>query len=110
METTKVGIREFRSDMADYIAASTPVAVTRHGQTVAYFIPVHGVADAELAALKRAGAALDKLMQAHGVDEDALVTEFAAARRGAKAAAAPASRATPRVNRPSPRRTKAAAL
>jgi len=38
METTKVGIREFRSDLAEYIASSTPVAVTRHGQTVGYFI------------------------------------------------------------------------
>lgn len=27
METTKVGIREFRADLAEYIAASTPVSV-----------------------------------------------------------------------------------
>lgn len=39
MEATKVGIREFRADLAGYIAASSPVAVTRHGQTVGYFIP-----------------------------------------------------------------------
>lgn len=38
MEATKVGIREFRADLAEYIAASTPVAVTRHGQTVGFFI------------------------------------------------------------------------
>ncbi len=39
MEAIKVGIREFRADLAEYIASSTPVAVTRHGQTVGYFIP-----------------------------------------------------------------------
>jgi len=52
METTKVGIREFRSDLAEYIASSTPVAVTRHGQTVGYFIPTQGQIEADLAALK----------------------------------------------------------
>ena len=53
MEATKVGIREFRADLAEYIAASSPVAVTRHGQTVGYFIPVHGQAEADLVALKK---------------------------------------------------------
>ena len=48
MEATEVGIREFRADLAEYIAASSPVAVTRHGQTVGYFIPVHGQAQADL--------------------------------------------------------------
>ena len=28
MEATEVGIREFRADLAEYIAASSPVAVT----------------------------------------------------------------------------------
>jgi hypothetical protein len=41
MEATKVGIREFRADMAEFIASSTPIAVTRHGQTIGYFIPTH---------------------------------------------------------------------
>lgn len=31
MKATKVGIREFRAGMAEFIASSTPVAVTRHG-------------------------------------------------------------------------------
>ena len=33
-EMTKAGIREFRSDQAEYIASNTPEIVTRHGQTV----------------------------------------------------------------------------
>ena len=32
MEATKVGIREFRADFAELIAASSPVAVTATGQ------------------------------------------------------------------------------
>ena len=42
MEATKVGMREFRSGLAEFIAAEAPVAVTRHGQTVGFFIPTKG--------------------------------------------------------------------
>jgi hypothetical protein len=83
METTKVGIREFRSDLAEYIASSTPVAVTRHGQTVGYFIPTHGQLDTDIATLKKASKALDKLLEAQTVDVDSVVTDFKAARRKA---------------------------
>ena len=81
METAKVGIREFRSYMAEYIASSTPVAITRHGQTVGFFIPTHNHAETDIAALKKAGAALERLLTAHTVDVDAIVTEFKAARK-----------------------------
>ncbi len=83
METIKVGIREFRSDLADYIASSTPVAVTRHGQTVGYFIPTHGQVEADVAALKNASKVLDKLLEAQGVDVESVVADFKAARRKA---------------------------
>lgn len=81
MEATKVGIREFRADLAQYIAASSPVAVTRHGQTVGYFIPVHGHAEADLLALKKASDSLDKLLSAQGVDVEDIVSDFKKARK-----------------------------
>lgn len=84
METTKVGIREFRAGLAQYIAASTPVAVTRHGQTVGYFIPAHGHDAAQLAALRQASQALDELLAQHGADVEALVTEFKQTRKKAR--------------------------
>jgi len=87
METTKVGIREFRSDLGEYIASRTPVAVTRHGQTVGYFIPAHGQAEADLAALKKASKTLDKLLTAQGVDVESVVADFKAARRKVSATA-----------------------
>ena len=35
METVRVGIREFRSKLAQYLLeADTPIAITRHGDTV----------------------------------------------------------------------------
>lgn len=81
MEATKVGIREFRAGMAEFIASSTPVAVTRHGQTIGYFIPTHGQDEADVASLKKASKTLDRLLAAKRIDEDAVVAEFKAARK-----------------------------
>jgi antitoxin (DNA-binding transcriptional repressor) of toxin-antitoxin stability system len=81
METIKVGIREFRTDLAEYIAASTPVAITRHGQTVGYFIPAHGQGEADIAALKKASKTLDRLLAEQSVDVEEVVADFKAARR-----------------------------
>jgi len=83
METAKVGIREFRADLAEYIASNTPVAVTRHGQTVGYFIPTHGQVDADIAALKKASKTLDKMLKVKSVDVESVVSDFKAARRKA---------------------------
>ena len=76
MEATKVGVREFRASLAEYIEGTKPVAVTRHGQTVGYFIPARGQNEAELAALKQAAQTLDALLTQHDVDVDAVVAEY----------------------------------
>ena len=81
MEATKVGIREFRAGMAEVLASSTPVAVTRHGQTVGYFIPTHGQAEADLAALKAASKVLDQLLSEKEIDAESVVAEFKTVRR-----------------------------
>jgi hypothetical protein len=83
MEATKVGIREFRAGMAEFITSSTPVAVTRHGQTIGYFIPTHGQAEADVAALKKASKTLDRLLAAKSIDVDAVVSEFKTTRKRA---------------------------
>ena len=91
MEATKVGIREFRAGMAEFIASSTPVAVTRHGQTIGYFIPTHGQAEADIASLKKASKTLDRLLAAKSIDVDAVVAEFKTARKRASTAKKPAA-------------------
>ena len=101
MNTPRIGIREFRAGLSDYIASDTPVAVTRHGQTVGYFIPTQGAAEAELAALRKATAKLDRLLAASQVDEDEVASEFKAARRVARASATPTKSATRRTKRTS---------
>jgi antitoxin (DNA-binding transcriptional repressor) of toxin-antitoxin stability system len=93
METTKVGIREFRADLAEYIASSTPVAITRHGQTVGYFIPTQGQVEADMAALKKASKTLDKLIEAKGVDVESVVADFKTARKAVTTSTKPKAKA-----------------
>ena len=85
MEAIKLGVREFRAGMAAFITSSTSVAVTRHGQTIGYFIPTHGQADADMASLKKASKTLDRLLAAKSVNVDAVLAEFKSARKGKNA-------------------------
>lgn len=59
MRATKVGIREFRSGLAEFIAAASPVAITRHGQTVAYLIPATPPANAGATEPQRGSVDID---------------------------------------------------
>ena len=85
MEPVKVGIREFREKLAAYLLeGDAPVAITRHGDTVGYFIPARRKRSVtERVALKQAAAQLDALLAAKDITEDELVAEFKS-RRAAK--------------------------
>lgn len=73
----KVGMREFRAHLQQYILTSVPVAITRHGETVGYYIPTRPHPEKnEIDSLKQAAHKLDKLLLAKGVAEDELLTEF----------------------------------
>jgi antitoxin (DNA-binding transcriptional repressor) of toxin-antitoxin stability system len=84
MEPVRVGIREFREKLATYVLeGDTPVAITRHGDTVGYFIPARRRrTDQERAALKEAAERLDTLLAAKGITEDELVADFKRWRAG----------------------------
>jgi PHD/YefM family antitoxin component YafN of YafNO toxin-antitoxin module len=84
MEPVRVGIREFREKLATYVLESdTPVAITRHGDTVGYFIPARRKrSDEERTALKEAAGRLDALLAAKGITEDELVADFKRWRAG----------------------------
>ncbi len=82
MQTQKVGIREFRERLTTFLEASGPVAITRHGATVGYYIPARPSKNAaHLASLRAAAAHLDALLAASGATEEELVSEFKEARR-----------------------------
>ena len=80
METVRVGIREFRSKLAQYLLeADTPIAITRHGDTVGFLIPARPKrTDADKAALKDAAERFDRILEESGVTEEELVADFKA--------------------------------
>ena len=82
MQTKKVGIREFRENLADYLESKTPVAITRHGSTIGIYVPTKPKpAQADLEALRVAGEKMTELIAAAGATEDEIVADFKKARR-----------------------------
>jgi PHD/YefM family antitoxin component YafN of YafNO toxin-antitoxin module len=78
MEALKVGIREFREKLASYLLESdVPVAITRHGDTVGYYVPArHKRAETERAALKEAASRLQQVLGAEGISEEEILADF----------------------------------
>jgi hypothetical protein len=78
MQTQKIGIREFREKLATYLLESeTALAITRHGDTVGYFIPARRRrTEAERDALEQASARWQKTLAAEGLSEDHLIEDF----------------------------------
>jgi hypothetical protein len=76
MAALKVGVREFREQIARFLESEMPVAVTRRGETLGVYVPTRrkSTKSADLSELK---AAADRLAEAlSDVDEEELVTEF----------------------------------
>jgi PHD/YefM family antitoxin component YafN of YafNO toxin-antitoxin module len=78
MGTLKVGIREFREKLSTYLLETDDtVAITRHGDTVGYYIPARRKrTEAERASLEEAATRLEKAMTAAGLSEDDIVKDF----------------------------------
>jgi hypothetical protein len=82
MAALKVGVREFREQIARFLESEMPVAVTRRGETLGVYVPTRRKR-AKSANLSELKAAADRLAQAlTDVDEEELVTEFKRMRRG----------------------------
>ncbi|TAL42299.1 MAG: type II toxin-antitoxin system Phd/YefM family antitoxin [Methylovulum sp.] len=78
---TKVGVKEFRAHLPSYLESVSPIAITRHGETIGYYIPARqGRNQAELDALKQAAAKLEAMMSDLGASEDDIVADFKARR------------------------------
>jgi PHD/YefM family antitoxin component YafN of YafNO toxin-antitoxin module len=78
MEASKVGIREFRDNLASYLLESdAPVAITRHGDTVGYYIPARRKrSESDREALKQAAERMQAMMASQGISEDEILEDF----------------------------------
>ena len=78
MEAQKVGIREFRDNLAAYLLESEmPLAITRHGDTVGYYVPARRKrSEVERAALVEASARWQTILDAEGITEGEALADF----------------------------------
>lgn len=86
MNTEKIGIREFRENLAGYLEAGRPLAITRHGETLGFYIPAQKRSrKAELEAMRAAGKELDAMIASWGATEDELMNDYKQIRTAARA-------------------------
>jgi PHD/YefM family antitoxin component YafN of YafNO toxin-antitoxin module len=83
MGTQSVGIREFRDKLATYLLESEgPLAITRHGDTIGYYLPTRRKrSEAEKRALEEVAARVHEDLLANDISEDEIVADFQRWRR-----------------------------
>lgn len=75
--SVRVGMRELRERLAEYLESSVPIEVTRHGRTIGFYIPVpRRPNQSERDALLEAGRRMQLEMQRLGISEDELLSDF----------------------------------
>jgi hypothetical protein len=85
METVKIGIREFRENLAGYLESDKALAITRHGETLGFYIPAQKRSrKAELEAMRAAAKDLDEMIASWGTTEDGLMDEYKQIHRSAR--------------------------
>ena len=72
------GIREFRDKLASYLLESDmPVAITRHGDTVGYYIPARRKrSETDRAALQEASVRWQQILASEGISEEDALKDF----------------------------------
>src|SRR5260370_850892 len=84
-QTVTVGIREFRENLAGYLESGKPLAITRHGETLGFYIPAQKRnRKAELQAMRAAAKELDEMIESWGASEDQLMKEYKEIRQAAR--------------------------
>jgi PHD/YefM family antitoxin component YafN of YafNO toxin-antitoxin module len=82
---TKIGVREFRAKLPAYLESESPVTITRHGETLGYYIPVRcDRKQIEIDSLKAAVQALETMMAKLKISEEDIVSEFKTIRNNKK--------------------------
>jgi antitoxin (DNA-binding transcriptional repressor) of toxin-antitoxin stability system len=68
----KVGVREFRDHATSYLSGSDPVAVSKHGRVVGFYVPVQRDEDEVQAAVGKLGETVASVLADNGITEDEL--------------------------------------
>ena len=81
-----IGLGEFQEHLTTHMSGDTPLAITRGGLTIGYYIPVHPVSDTDLQALEDATRRLHALLQARGIDPEDLINDYITLRKARRKA------------------------
>ena len=72
-----IGVREFRENLSEYLDNGAPVAISRHGETVGYYVPVaRKRTEQEWAEFDRMAARIDRMISDLGLTEDEIIEDF----------------------------------
>lgn len=78
----RIGIRELRARLASVLESSTPIEITRHGETIGFYVPLPRQAGPQQRAqLLEAGRAMQAELLRQGLSEKELLADFGAWRR-----------------------------
>ncbi len=67
-----VGVREFRDHATTYLSGGAPVAVSKHGQVIGFYIPVERDEDEARRAVAKLGEAVEQVLGETGMNEEEL--------------------------------------
>ncbi len=85
LEVKTIGVREFREKLTEHLMSSEPIAVTKHGLTVGYYIPTHSpISDSDKQSLTELSMQLNDLLEASGLDSETLIQEVKELRKQSK--------------------------
>jgi antitoxin (DNA-binding transcriptional repressor) of toxin-antitoxin stability system len=79
-----VGVREFRDHATTYLSGSDPIAVSKHGRVVGFYIPLERDEDEVQRVLARLGETVGQVLDETGLSEGELARMFDLRRRQAK--------------------------
>lgn len=83
----RIGMRELREKLAEYLESSYPIEVTRHGKTIGFYIPVpRRQNQSERDAMLEAGRRMQEELARLGITEEELSGDFRNWRRQRDAA------------------------
>jgi hypothetical protein len=71
-----VGVREFRDHATSYLSGSDPLAVSKHGRVVGFYIPVERDEDEVKSAVNKLGETVGQVLADSGLTEDELAGLF----------------------------------
>ena len=71
-----VGVREFRDHATTYLSGSDPVAISKHGEVIGFYIPVERDQGQAKRALAQLGETVERVLAGAGLSEEELAGLF----------------------------------